>query len=235
MLCSITRAWSILLALLPHYAHEHHTNTLLRTRCQSCTHSRNNSHCNNSHYSGIRLLHNLHIFHVLASLRTFIHYIHAHILRTHTPLTHNATSGVIRNTPSSLPHKNPLHTRYQTSRLFQAICRYIFFATDPPRADYLATADEEKIVVSPRIENIRVYYAHRASEEDEAFSFLPLGMLLTVLLRRTIGRAIMRSDTSTCRLSIVTNIIVSFTAASTPTRKRAKSLSHNAPLSSSMS
>lgn len=208
-MCSISSMCSIrsmccarLLELGPYYSLCYlvtHTNTLLRTRCQSCTHSRNNSHCNNSHYSGIRLLHNLHIFHVLASLRTFIHYIHAHILRTHTPLTHNATSGVIRNTPSSLPHKNPLHTRYQTSRLFQAICRYIFFATDPPRADYLATADEEKIVVSPRIENIRVYYAHRASEEDEAFSFLPLGMLLTVLLRRTIGRAIMRSDTSTCR------------------------------------
>lgn len=208
-MCSISSMCSIrsmccarLLELGPYYSLCYlvtHTNTLLRTRCQSCTHSRNNSHCNNSHYSGIRLLHNLHIFYVLASLRTFIHYIHAHILRTHTPLTYNATSGVIRNTPSSLPHKNPLHTRYQTSRLFQAICRYIFFATDPPRADYLATADEEKIVVSPRIENIRVYYAHRASEEDEAFSFLPLGMLLTVLLRRTIGRAIMRSDTSTCR------------------------------------
>lgn len=147
------------------------------------------------------MLHNLHIFLILASLRTFIRYLHTHVLRTRTPLTHDATSGVMRNTPSSLPHTNPLHTRYQTTRLFQAICRYIFFATDPPRADYLATADEEKIVVSPRIENIRVYYAHRASEEDEAFSFLPLGMLLTVLLRRTIGRAIMRSDISTCRLS----------------------------------
>lgn len=149
------------------------------------------------------MLHNLPIFHVLVhvltSLQTFIHYIH-----THTPLTHDGAFDILRNmrnTSPSLPHTNPLHTRYQTTRLFQAICRYIFFATDPPRADYLATADEEKIVVSPRIENIRVYYAHRASEEDEAFSFLPLGMLLTVLLRRTIGRAIMRSDTSTCRLS----------------------------------
>lgn len=126
-MCSISSMCSIrsmccarLLELGPYYSLCYlvtHTNTLLRTRCQSCTHSRNNSHCNNSHYSGIRLLHNLHIFHVLASLRTFIHYIHAHILRTHTPLTHNATSGVIRNTPSSLPHKNPC-TRATKRRVF---------------------------------------------------------------------------------------------------------------------
>lgn len=167
------------ITLLPHYAHEH---------CRA--HDVNRAHVrtitrNKSHYSSLRLLHNLHIFRS-DLVTTFIRYIH-----THTPLTYDAASGILRNTSPSLPHTNPLHTRYQTTRLFQAICRYIFFATDPPRADYLATADEEKIVVSPRIENIRVYYAHRASEEDEAFSFLPLGMLLTVLLRRTIGRAIM--------------------------------------------
>lgn len=211
-MCSISSMCSIrsmccarLLELGPYYSLCYlvtHTNTLLRTRCQSCTHSRNNSHCNNSHYSGIRLLHNLHIFHVLASsgLITNIHTLHS---RSHPAHSHTAHTqrDIWRNTQHTVltTTQEPLHTRYQTSRLFQAICRYIFFATDPPRADYLATADEEKIVVSPRIENIRVYYAHRASEEDEAFSFLPLGMLLTVLLRRTIGRAIMRSDTSTCR------------------------------------
>lgn len=215
-MCSISSMCSIrsmccarLLELGPYYSLCYlitHTNT---TRTLYCAHDVNRAHIRAITRTAITHItlafdcYTIYTFFMfwplLASLRTFIHYIHAHILRTHTPLTHNATSGVIRNTPSSLPHKNPLHTRYQTSRLFQAICRYIFFATDPPRADYLATADEEKIVVSPRIENIRVYYAHRASEEDEAFSFLPLGMLLTVLLRRTIGRAIMRSDTSTCR------------------------------------
>lgn len=125
-MCSISSMCSIrsmccarLLELGPYYSLCYlvtHTNTLLRTRCQSCTHSRNNSHCNNSHYSGIRLLHNLHIFHVLASsgLITNIHTLHSrshpahsHTAHTQRDIWRNTQHTVLTTTQEPLAHALP--------------------------------------------------------------------------------------------------------------------------------
>lgn len=133
-MCSISSMCSIrsmccarLLELGPYYSLCYlitHTNT---TRTLYCAHDVNRAHIRAITRTAITHItlafdcYTIYTFFMfwplLASLRTFIHYIHAHILRTHTPLTHNATSGVIRNTPSSLPHKNPC-TRATKRRVF---------------------------------------------------------------------------------------------------------------------